>query len=43
VEGGMDTADSISGAELLIIKGMGHDLTPASWPQVLAAIGNHAV
>jgi pimeloyl-ACP methyl ester carboxylesterase len=43
VEGGIDTADSISGAELLIIKGMGHDLTPTTWSQVLAAIASHAV
>lgn len=37
---GRDTADAIPGAELLIIKGMGHDLPPGSgWPQILEAIG----
>ncbi len=43
VEGGIDTADAISGAQLLIIKGMGHDLSPAMWPQIVAAIISHAV
>jgi pimeloyl-ACP methyl ester carboxylesterase len=43
VEGGIDTADTISGAELLIIKGMGHNLPPVIWPQVVAAIVSHAV
>ena len=27
--GGRDTADSIAGAELRIVPGMGHDLPPA--------------
>ncbi len=43
VEGGIDTADAISGAQLLIIKGLGHDLSPAMWPQIVAAIISHAV
>ena len=42
VEGGIDTADAIPGAELLIIEGMGHDLPPAIWPQVIEAIARHA-
>jgi pimeloyl-ACP methyl ester carboxylesterase len=43
VEGGIDTAEAIPGAQLLIIEGMGHDLPPAIWPQVIKAITKHAV
>jgi pimeloyl-ACP methyl ester carboxylesterase len=43
VEGGIDTAEAIPGAELLIIEGMGHDLPPVIWPQVIKAICKHAV
>lgn len=43
VEGGMDTAEAIPGAELLLIKDMGHSLPPAVWSQVMAAIVGHAV
>ncbi len=42
VEGGIDTANSIPGANLLIIEGMGHDLPPALAPQVIEAIVQHA-
>ncbi len=42
VEGGIETAGSIAGAELLIIEGMGHDLPPALAPQVIEAIAQHA-
>jgi pimeloyl-ACP methyl ester carboxylesterase len=38
VEGGMDTAAAIPGAELLLIEGMGHALPPAVWPQVMDAV-----
>ena len=41
VEGGKDTAESIPGAELLIIDGMGHDLPRGAWPQLINAISNH--
>lgn len=41
VEAGRDTAEAIPGAELLIIEGMGHDLPPAVWPQLVAAISRH--
>jgi len=41
-EGGKDTAEAIKGAELLIIKGMGHSLPPEVWPKVLDAITNNA-
>jgi pimeloyl-ACP methyl ester carboxylesterase len=43
VEGGIDTAQAIPGAQLLIIEGMGHDLPPVIWPQVIEAITKHAV
>jgi pimeloyl-ACP methyl ester carboxylesterase len=43
VECGIDTADSIPGAELLIIKGMGHDLPLAVALRVIEAIVRHAV
>ena len=42
VAGGIDTADAIPGAKLMIIKGMGHALPPAVWPQVIEAIADHA-
>lgn len=42
VEGGIDIANSIPGAELMIIEGMGHDLPPAVAPQVIEAIARHA-
>jgi pimeloyl-ACP methyl ester carboxylesterase len=43
VECGIDTAESISGAALLIIKGLGHTLVPQVYPQVVEAISRHAV
>ena len=43
LECGIDTANSIPGAELLIIKGMGHDLPLAVVPRVIEAIVHHAV
>ena len=42
VEGGLDTAEAIPGAELLIIEDMGHSLPPVIWPQVMDAIEKHA-
>ena len=35
VQGGKDTARAIPGAELELIKGMGHDLPPALWPRIV--------
>jgi len=43
VEGGTDTANSIPGAELMIVEGMGHELPPLAWPQIIDAIARHAV
>jgi pimeloyl-ACP methyl ester carboxylesterase len=42
VEGGIDTANSVPGARLLVIKGMGHTLPVATWPQIIDAIAQHA-
>ena len=42
VEGGRDTAEAISGSELLIIEGMGHDLpSDGAWPQIINAMLSH--
>jgi pimeloyl-ACP methyl ester carboxylesterase len=38
---GRDTAESIAGAELLIIQGMGHDLPRQVWPRIVAAVAVH--
>ena len=42
VEGGKETAESVPGAELLIIDGMGHSLPPEIWPQIVEAIAKNA-
>ena len=39
--GGVATARAIPGARLETIKGMGHDLPEAAWPQLLDAIAEH--
>ena len=42
VECGRDTAAAIPGAELMIIKGMGHDIPyKGAWPQIVKAITAH--
>ena len=42
VEGGRDTAEAIPGAELMIIKGMGHDLPHGgAWPQIIERMIGH--
>jgi pimeloyl-ACP methyl ester carboxylesterase len=38
VSGGRATADAIPGAELLLVKGLGHDLPPGIWPRLIDAI-----
>ena len=40
---GIDTADSVPGAKLVIVKGMGHALPISMWPQIIDAIAAHAV
>ena len=42
VEGGKETAETIPGAELIIIEGMGHSLPPETWPQIVDAIAKNA-
>jgi pimeloyl-ACP methyl ester carboxylesterase len=41
-EGGKDTAASIPGARLLMIKDMGHALPIPMWPEIIGAIDKHA-
>jgi pimeloyl-ACP methyl ester carboxylesterase len=43
VEGGIETADTIPGAERLIINGMGHSWPRTIWPLLIDAIADHAV
>jgi pimeloyl-ACP methyl ester carboxylesterase len=40
--GGVATARAIPGARMVTIKGMGHDLPSAAWPQLLDEISAHA-
>jgi pimeloyl-ACP methyl ester carboxylesterase len=40
---GIDTAKSVPGSRLLIVKGMGHALSIPFWPQIIEAIAAHAV
>jgi pimeloyl-ACP methyl ester carboxylesterase len=42
IEGAYTTAAAITGSDLLIIEGMGHDLPRAAWPQIIDAIAQHA-
>jgi len=42
LEGGKETAESILGAEFIIIDGMGHSLPPEAWPQIVDAIAKNA-
>jgi pimeloyl-ACP methyl ester carboxylesterase len=41
--GARATARAIPGAELMIVKGMGHDLPRAVWPQLIDRIAAHAL
>jgi pimeloyl-ACP methyl ester carboxylesterase len=40
--GGERTAEVIPDAKLLIIEGMGHDVPPPLWPQIIDAVSGHA-
>ena len=40
---GLDTHQSVPGAKLLVIKGMGHALPISMWPEIIDAIATHAV
>jgi pimeloyl-ACP methyl ester carboxylesterase len=44
VEGGKETAAAIPGAQLMLIKGMGHDFPHGgAWPQIVEAITAHTL
>lgn len=43
VEGGIDTAEAVPEAELLIIEGLGHDIPLEVFSQIIDAIARHAV
>ena len=44
VEAGKDTAKAISGAQLMLIEGMGHDLPHGgAWPRIIEAIAAHTM
>jgi pimeloyl-ACP methyl ester carboxylesterase len=40
--GGRATADAIPGARLVMLEGMGHDLPPELWPEIVDAIADNA-
>lgn len=42
VECGIDVADTVPGAQRLIIEGMGHALPITLWPRIVPAIAGHA-
>ncbi len=42
VECGIDVANTVAGAKLVVVKGMGHALPMAMWPQIVDAIAAHA-
>jgi pimeloyl-ACP methyl ester carboxylesterase len=38
VTGGQATAEAIPGAQLVVVPGLGHELPPAVWPELVAAV-----
>lgn len=42
LSGGRRTAEAIARARLVVVEGMGHDLPPPLWPQVIDEIAAHA-
>jgi pimeloyl-ACP methyl ester carboxylesterase len=40
--GGERTAEVIPDAKLWVVEGMGHDLAPPLWPQIIDAVASHA-
>jgi len=42
VEGGIDTAESIPGARMLLMDGMGHSFPAQLWPEIIKAITGQA-
>ena len=41
LSGGERTAEVVPGADLLVVEGMGHDLAPPLWPQIVDAVSTH--
>lgn len=41
VQGGIDTANAIPNAELMIVAGMGHNLPEETWADIMARIAEH--
>lgn len=41
VQGGIDTANAIPNAELMLIPGMGHNLPVETWPEIMERIAAH--
>jgi pimeloyl-ACP methyl ester carboxylesterase len=41
ISGGRATARAIPGAELHVVRGMGHDLPARDWPEVIGSISHH--
>lgn len=39
---GIDTAQTIPGAKLHIVKGMGHEIPPVAWPEIIDILTEHA-
>jgi hypothetical protein len=39
---GIDTAESVQGSKLVVIRGMGHALPISMWQQIIDAIAAHA-
>ena len=38
VEGGVDTHEAVAGSELMLIEGMGHNLPPELWDEIVGGI-----
>ena len=43
VSGGIDTHEAINQSELLLIDGMGHDLPPGTWDEIVSSISAFTV
>ncbi|MFN7150813.1 MAG: alpha/beta fold hydrolase, partial [Microthrixaceae bacterium] len=43
ISGGRRTAELVPGAELRVLKGMGHDMPPGYWDRIIAGVTDVAV
>ena len=41
VEAGIDLTDTIPGARLFTVEGMGHDMPVETWPQIIGTLSEH--